>query len=241
VVSRTLTVAPTSGITAGDLYVVAATPLSGDPWFGQSGKLAEWVGPGYAATDWTFTTLTQGSLYWIDAESKLLGYNGSTLVTVNAAAGAGIAAYVFTQSSALVGNLTTLSSTGQLVTAAFAGTAQGAFTLNPAIASGLITPELGFYEVQCSGNLLYVLNATGNTVDISLSVDVAGTADFIYSNYSTWRDANQGGSAVITLPTFTYQFDGIKSLQLRFVSTAASAIFASCSIDTCRIELRKFG
>lgn len=80
VISRTLMAAPTAVLN--DSYIVSPTPIGGDAWFGQTGKLAVKTGAGVTSADWAFYPLASGKLYWIDAEAKLYGYSGAALVLV---------------------------------------------------------------------------------------------------------------------------------------------------------------
>lgn len=81
IVSRSLAAAPSS-VAIGKQYIVKPTPSGGDAWFGQSGKLATKIGTGNASTDWAFTALASGKLYWIADEGELIGYNGSAQINI---------------------------------------------------------------------------------------------------------------------------------------------------------------
>lgn len=80
VISKALTAAPTGA--QWDVYIVAATPAGGDPWFGQAGKLAVRTGTGNTSGDWTFYSLAQGKLYYVADENELYGYTGSALLAI---------------------------------------------------------------------------------------------------------------------------------------------------------------
>lgn len=81
IVSKVLTVAP-GGASIGDAYIVAATPSGGDAWFGQAGKLAIKIGAGNTPSDWAFSSLASGKVYWVADENALFGYSGSALVLI---------------------------------------------------------------------------------------------------------------------------------------------------------------
>lgn len=70
VISRTLA-NPPAAPSEGDRYLLPASPAAG--WAGQAGKLAVFQGGG-----WVFLTPRKGWCMWVEAEAKLLAFDGST-------------------------------------------------------------------------------------------------------------------------------------------------------------------
>lgn len=71
------------GAAAGDTYIVAAGATG--HWAGQDGKIAI-VRP----TGWVFLVPKAGWLVWVQDESKLYAYNGSSWTSVGPATGTGV-------------------------------------------------------------------------------------------------------------------------------------------------------
>ena len=76
VVSKSLSAAPTSGLTVGARYIVKATPASGDPWYGHTDHIAELTAtsPAYA---WEFVTPNKGFNLMVENENVEYVYTGT--------------------------------------------------------------------------------------------------------------------------------------------------------------------
>src|SRR5574343_1146628 len=62
--------------TNGLAYLVAATPASGDAWFGKAGQVA------YYSNGWNFIVPFEGLMMWVKDENVLLLYDGSAWLEI---------------------------------------------------------------------------------------------------------------------------------------------------------------
>jgi len=60
--------------TDGDRYIVAATPTSGDSWYGETNNIAEYD----TGIGWIFTTATEGMAAYVDDINEFYMFDGST-------------------------------------------------------------------------------------------------------------------------------------------------------------------
>jgi hypothetical protein len=74
VLDRDLSAAPGSP-SNGDRYIVATGVSTGDDWFGQEKKIAEWDAGATGGGAWVFTTPSEGWALWVEDENVQVVYN----------------------------------------------------------------------------------------------------------------------------------------------------------------------
>lgn len=82
---KDLNAAPTSGLTVGDRYIVAAAVASADAWVGQEGNIA-WYDEN---STWQFITASEGWQVHVDDEDKFYVYTGAAWTDLGTYLGAG--------------------------------------------------------------------------------------------------------------------------------------------------------
>ena len=73
---RDLNDADAATATNGKAYLVAATPASGDAWFGKTGQIA------YYSNGWNFVPVFEGLVLWVKDENVFLVYDGSNWLEI---------------------------------------------------------------------------------------------------------------------------------------------------------------
>lgn len=107
---KDLNAAPTSGLSDGDSYIVAASVASGDDWFGYEDYYVTWDA---GTSTWLFTLPVGGNSVFVEDENKLYFYTGTSWMEWLPFSVVAVYRRTFTDANLTTGVLTVTHSLGQ--------------------------------------------------------------------------------------------------------------------------------